>query len=152
MDPDRANIPHYLKAGLYAISIWIWAHPRPLQTSNSQMPGFLFFGTSGSGSSPTPRAFCSGLLLPIIRYTLHSKNKTKTKYGERWSFSFSFAVKRLQIYNGYMQHVTVIPQRKQKSPFGCSGYVCIRYVTAVAAGQSQRFCSGVISVRLLRSC
>jgi hypothetical protein len=42
-------------------------------------------------------------------------------------------VKRLQIYNGYMQRPF---PNGHKCPFGCNGYV-----TAVAAGQSQRFYS-----------
>jgi hypothetical protein len=53
---------------------------------------------------------------------------------------FGIETVTVQIYNGYM-YVTAIPQRKKfpvNSPFGCNGYV-----TAVAAGQSQRFCSGV---------
>jgi hypothetical protein len=44
-------------------------------------------------------------------------------------------VKRLQIYNGYMQRPF---PNGHKCPFGRNGYV-----TAVAAGQSQRFYSGV---------
>jgi hypothetical protein len=44
-------------------------------------------------------------------------------------------VKRLQIYSGYMQRP--FPNGK-KCPFGYNSYV-----TAVAAGQSQRFYSGV---------
>jgi hypothetical protein len=42
-------------------------------------------------------------------------------------------VKRLQIYNGYIQRPF---PNGQKRPFGCNGCV-----TAVAAGQSQRFYS-----------
>jgi hypothetical protein len=44
-------------------------------------------------------------------------------------------VKRLKIYNGYMQRPF---PNGHKCPFGCGGCV-----TAVAAGQSQRFYSGV---------
>jgi hypothetical protein len=44
-------------------------------------------------------------------------------------------VKRLQIYNGYMQRPF---PNGHKRPFGCNGHV-----TAVTAGQSQRFYSGV---------
>jgi hypothetical protein len=44
-------------------------------------------------------------------------------------------VKRLQIYNAYMQRP--FPDG-YKCPFGCNGYV-----TAVAAGQRQRLYSGV---------
>jgi hypothetical protein len=44
-------------------------------------------------------------------------------------------VKRLQIYSGYMYWPF---PNGHKCPFGCNGYV-----TAVAAGQSQRFYSGV---------
>jgi hypothetical protein len=69
VDPDRANIPHYLKAGLYAISIWIWAHPRPLQTSNSQMPGFFVFWDFWFWLKPDTQSF---LFRPSITYyTLH---------------------------------------------------------------------------------
>jgi hypothetical protein len=44
-------------------------------------------------------------------------------------------VKRLQIYNGYVQRPS---PNGQKYPFGCNGNA-----TAVAAGQRQRFYSGV---------
>ena len=44
-------------------------------------------------------------------------------------------VKRLQIYNGYMQRPF---PNGNKCPFGCNGYV-----TAMAVGQRQRLYSGV---------
>jgi hypothetical protein len=44
-------------------------------------------------------------------------------------------VKRLQIYNGYMQRPFL---NGRKCPFGCNGYV-----TAMAVGQRQRLYSGV---------
>jgi hypothetical protein len=61
-------------------------------------------------------------------------------------------LKRPQIYNGLMHRQF---SNGYKCPFVCNGYA-----TAVAAGQSQRFYSilvwesltGIISVRLLRSC
>ena len=74
----------------------------------------------------------SGYFKSILNLGCRFAPETAARRFQKWNGSYVTIseVKRLQIYNGYMQIYN-------KCPFGCSGYV-----TAVAARQSKRFYSG----------
>jgi hypothetical protein len=77
----------------------------------------------GCASETAARSRCT--VVSEVKPPLHNVSEVK-RFGK---------VKRFDIYNAYIQRPF---PNGQKRPFGCNGYV-----TVVAAGQSQRFYSGM---------